>query len=374
MTDKKIKICFIQPQLYSFFNTTLKKDFAGAEAQFYLLSKKLSEDNNFSIYCIVGNYHQKKVERYNSIIFYRSISPSSNKIILFFQAVYILYLMHKTQADIYIQRTANPVTGLIAFYCKVFKKKFIYMVACEADTDSRNKQLLNNSKINSFIYLWGLKNADLVIAQTKKQSENLLNNFKKRSISIKSPLYQIESTQPNKFKQNILWVGRIDRIKKPEIFIELAKNNYLLNFIMICPSAKEPKYTSEIYNLAKQTKNMVFVEYVPFNKINDYFQQAKILVNTSDFEGFPNTFIQAAKNKTPILSLNSNPDNFLTEYQCGLCADGNFNKLNYYLNLLVKDKELWGKYAENAYNYARENHDINKEIIKFKKNLLKLCK
>ena len=371
-----MKICFISPKSYPLFNQQIKSAFGGAETQIYLLTKELAKNTNFDIHVIAGDYEQPKTEIRDNVTIHCNINkkrmggalsvlPMINKFFLF-------YLLKKINADIYVQRAAGVITGLLSFYCKIFNKKFIYMVACEADTDEKITTLLG--KLKTPIYRYGIKNAALVICQTQEQSNNLLKNFKKTSIVIPSPVYSIKKNERGLSSNNVLWVGRVNWIKRPELFITLAQNNPHLNFTMICQSSQEQKYDIRINNLAKQTSNLTFIKYVPFDMVDAFFQKAIALVNTSDFEGFPNTFIQAAKNKTPILSLNSNPDGFITKSQCGFCTNGNFDKLNQYLNLLIDNKQLREKYAQNAYNYAKKNHDIEKGIEQLKQAISNLFK
>ncbi|MFC1525135.1 glycosyltransferase, partial [Planctomycetota bacterium] len=121
---------------------------------------------------------------------------------------------------------------------------------------------------------------------------------------------------------------------------------------------------------AKQRPNLRFIEYV--TQIDRYFNEAHVLVNTSEYEGFPNTFIQAAKNKTPLLSFKVNPDNFINRYQCGFCAEGNFDQMVGKLKALLENEALHNKMGENAFRYAKQYHDINKIVPKFKKLLQSL--
>lgn len=100
MAHKKIKICLVQTQLYSFFNTSIKKAFGGSEAQFYLMSQELATHNNFNVCCIVGNYKQKKIEQYGPITIYRGVLPSPKQLIACIQAVYLLYLLLKIKPDV----------------------------------------------------------------------------------------------------------------------------------------------------------------------------------------------------------------------------------------------------------------------------------
>ena len=112
---------------------------------------------------------------------------------------------------------------------------------------------------------------------------------------------------------------------------------------------------------------------MPFNRIDTYFQRAKVLVNTSDSEGFPNTFIQACKAGAAILSFNVNPDGFLDTCKCGLCCNGDAARLTYNLGFILENN----RYIElglNARKYVEQNHDITRIAAEYKAVFYQLLK
>jgi glycosyltransferase involved in cell wall biosynthesis len=90
-----------------------------------------------------------------------------------------------------------------------------------------------------------------------------------------------------------------------------------------------------------------------------------LYISTSKQEGFQNTLIQSAKNKTPILSLNVNPNKFITKYNCGFYCKDDFELLNQKLKELLDNQELYNKMSNNAYKYAKDNHNIRMNSKKF---------
>jgi len=127
---------------------------------------------------------------------------------------------------------------------------------------------------------------------------------------------------------------------------------------MICPKSNDAKYYGIIKNKALQVKNLHFIEFVPYNEIDVYFKKAFLFINTSLYEGFPQTFIQATMNAVPIVSLHVNPEDFLNVYECGYGCNGNFEVLTNKINELWEDNEKYKTLSDNAYTYAYNNHNI----------------
>ncbi|MEK6974157.1 MAG: glycosyltransferase family 4 protein [Nanoarchaeota archaeon] len=361
MTKIPIKVCFIAFDAYQLFNESLSGfKYTGADIQLYQLAKEISKNKNFEISFLVGNFNQRSIEKYDGIKVYRYNGNTSNKFFLMhhLQGYGLFKTLKKIDADIYIQRSASTLTGQISSFCKMFNKKFIFMVAHKKDCDisySKIEKLFGHYlyPIGIYRYLFGVKNADLIITQNQEQYELLKKKLGRTSKLIKSA-YKIEKNSVLK-KNHILWVARGIKWKQPEIFIGLAKNFPKEKFVMICPG--NTSYKESIKEIAINAKNLKFIDEVPFNNIDEYFKKAKLFVSTSVHEGFPNTFVQAAKNGTPIISLNINPDNILDGHKIGFHSK-NFENLKKDISCLLNDKKLYKKISSNALLYAKENHDI----------------
>jgi glycosyltransferase involved in cell wall biosynthesis len=136
-------------------------------------------------------------------------------------------------------------------------------------------------------------------------------------------------------------------------------------FTMICKEATDDKDYSQLATKAGRIENLEFISGVPFGQVESFFQRAKVFVNTSYSEGFPNTFIQAGKCGTPILSLKVNPDGFLDKYGCGLCADDDWRLFVDMLKQML-DIVRAGEYAANSRRYVLENHDVSEIVEQYK--------
>ena len=355
---KKISLCIISHFGYPLYNKKcIETDIGGgAGVQLYLLSKEFAKPPTINVNIITGNHktHKNRIEVYQNIKIFK-VLPLKRTFFNVLKFIIILFLtLIQIKPDIVIQRTASPVTGLCAFYCKLFRKKFIYSISNKPEVNGKAE----NGVLGKF-YKYGLNNATIIIAQNKDQIDEL-EKFKKRKIRniklIKSG-YNIKNKDYIE-KKNILWVSRAIEWKRAEIFLKLAQKIPDKDFIIICNKTNNEIYWKTISDNAIKIHNLKFLNFIPFHKIDRYFKKAKIFINTSIYEGFPNTFIQAFKNKTPVISLNVNPDEILTKNKIGIFCHGDLKKLEFSINQLFENQELYDSYSKNAFTYVKNNHDI----------------
>lgn len=374
----KIKVCFVSLYAYHLFKPKNNSRFGGAEVQLYYLAAELAKDKKFDVHFVVGDFNQSSFEIIRGVKLYKFFNPNSKLKYIrgVFAFIRLWKLLKKINANIYMQRAAGLETGEVALFAKINKKKFIYMAANDEDVNKKFPSYLQKKFIHFIrwqLFKFGLKNSDLIFIQNESQKNNLKNNYNKKGIIRKSAHY-IDNIKFNIKKDFILWVGKADSyIKQPKIFIDLARSFPKKKFIIICPISNDENYFKKIKNEAKKILNLKFIDYVPFNEIDDYFLKAKIFINTSKTEGFPNTFIQATKNRTPILSLNVNPDKILEKYNIGKCAYGDFNKMKKYLEYFLNNNNSWQTMSNNAFKYADKNHNLKKIIQDDKKTIFKLA-
>lgn len=163
--------------------------------------------------------------------------------------------------------------------------------------------------------------------------------------------------EPKKDKTpTVIYVGRWDRRKRPELVIELAKKFPQVHFIMTGAS-RDSVYDKKLRDLAVQCKNIEltgFINQFENHKLTDMLSRSWILINTAAREGLPNSFIEACANKCAILS-SVDPDEFSSKFGIFVTDDNFENGLN---QLLENDK--WRLLGEAGCKYVAST--FSKEI------------
>jgi glycosyltransferase involved in cell wall biosynthesis len=356
--QRRLKICYIAPKTYPIFNPNVGEYFGGANVDLYYLATEMAKDKRFESSFVVADYSQPDGEVIEGVKLFKSLDFSKGA---FSGLVRTWRALKRADADVYVMKCASAGVPLVAMFCKVHRRVFVYRLAHLFESDGTYAQ---ENPIVGRLFVWSLRQARLVFAQNATDVENLT-----RTMGISPRMIPNGHRLPpvqQQTRDTILWVGRDASFKKPERFLELARAVPNEHFTMVCQTLSNDQYYANLITEAGKIPNLQFIRHVPFNQIDAYFQRAKIFVNTSDAEGFPNTFIQACKCGAPILSFNVNPDDFLGRYRCGLCANGDRDSLLRMLHELLVPANAQ-QCGANGRHYVEENHDIAKTAILYKR-------
>lgn len=360
-----MRICIVNYFLYHIYKPELHQPFGGAEVQLYCIIETLKQDPSFDIHVLGVHQSTPYVKKQSGVTFWNVYNTRTQHLKKPYQILKLFYYLKKINSDAYICRAASIETGLVAFFCQVFKKRFIYMVASSIDV---NGQFVREASwFAGKLYLYGIHRAH-VIAQNQEQIKLLHDNYGVQADLMRNgfPIPQMKMKVMD--KNAIVWVGRADTNKQPWIFTDLAKAFPQEDFILIT-TLKEPEIEATIDAAAKQLPNLTVLKNVSFFDIDQYYKRAKLLINTSGYEGFPNTFLQAGLYYCPTISLMVNPDFVLTTHNFGWCADGSVDTLHRLTEQALENESERIAYGNNARAYVEQYHNIEKNIDILIKNM-----
>ena len=224
--------------------------------------------------------------------------------------------LKSSNADIYYVRCASYLPGIVAYFSKVKKKKMVYAGA--HDTDFIPSKFLLEKSQEKILYKYGLQNADVIITQSITQKLNTWKYFNRESEVIRNYYpYSPKRTSHHK-SELILWVSTLRPWKRPLHFLDLASSFPSEKFVMIGgrPNLGGFELYNEVEQKAKKIPNLEFLGFQPLHITERYFDNCKVFINTSVYEGFPNTFLQAWSRGIPVIS-QVDPDDVIKTHNLG---------------------------------------------------------
>jgi glycosyltransferase involved in cell wall biosynthesis len=356
-SNKPLRVCFINLRAYPLFNPEVKATIGGAEVDLYLIATELAKDGDFKVSFVTGDYGQPEVEEREGVSIIKSLDMRSN---LFLSGWRIWRALGRADADVYFDECASLRTWLDAMFCRWRGRPYIYRTA---HTDECDGTYARTSPVRGRAFFQAIRSAAQVITQNLSDQRDLQETASVGSRVIRNACRLPSDTGAE--RDTILWVGRSASQKQPRLFLDLARQMPDRSFTMICQPAFEDPAFANLAAEAAGVRNLRFLERVSFHQIDTFFQRARVFVSTSDSEGFPNVFVQAAKCGTPIVSYKVNPDGFLDKYKCGLCAEGNWQQFGGMLRRL-SDPVEFAFWSANARKYASQMHNIAAIIEEYK--------
>jgi glycosyltransferase involved in cell wall biosynthesis len=148
---------------------------------------------------------------------------------------------------------------------------------------------------------WG---ADAVIVQNLAQQTLLRRHFQRHGVLIQNG-YEEPGARPGRSDGPVLWAATVKPLKRPELFVELARRLPQRRFLMVGgpgATADGPATFDRVARLAGGLPNLRLTGHVPYAEVGTHFDGAALVLNTSDYEGLPNTFMQAWLRGIPTLS------------------------------------------------------------------------
>ena len=351
-----IRLCVVSLSAYPLLARQDIEIVGGAELQSVLLAKELAR-RGFNISFVVLDHGQKSPEIIDGIKIIKSYPNTTPPGIHFTTLSLVWKALNEANADVYYG--FRGIAGIIALYCLLKRKRLVIGIPSDMEVQGERA-----SKSNIYNWLWrfDLKVASRVISQTKYQQEMLRKSFGRDSIIIKAS-HAIETNVIEKSAPPaVLWVSTIrPQWKQPELFLKLASAIPEARFQMIGGPSEDKKFYEGIKEQASKIPNLDFVGFVPHHEVGKYFGRASIFVNTSDVEGFPNTFLEAWSRYTPVVSLNIDPDEIICQQKLGFHSRS-FDQMIDDVKLLLRDGKLRQDFGQNGRRYVEREHAL-KEIV-----------
>lgn len=290
-----MKISFVALAIHPCLaNDYSSKSIGGAEVQQAQIARGLAT-RGIEVSVITEDHGQAEAQILEGITVFKTYRAGSGLPVLRFlypKLTSIIGALQRADADIYYVRNASFLTAVVAYHCHRNEKVWVYAGAHDTDF-MPGKELISNVR-DRWLFRLGLRNATHIIVQSQMQAK-LLREYYGRDCKVIHNFSASPSTAIRRADSPIiLWVSTIRRWKRPELLLELARRMPKHQFVMVGgPDLLDQKYYDEIENRANDIDNVNFLGFLPLNEVEALFDQVAVFVNTSEKEGFPNSFLQA---------------------------------------------------------------------------------
>lgn len=371
-----IKVCLISPLGYGLYNPDSGLSFGGAEVQFYLLANALASDPAYSVSVLTTVRENPGVEVCGELKVFKRQGQRRTDLKL--QRGFLQRVQHswsyleafeemrrqfmEIDADVYIHAGAGVEVGAYSLICRLLRRRFLFFVASSADLWEPYGEVEGPLK---WLFPLGVRLAHEVVCRSSEQQDRLHTQYGRTGVLIRTghPRPPMRGAP----KSYVLWVGRGNPLKQPEMFLDLAARLPYHRFVMVLAHEDtHPDLLQRVRTQAAMLSNLDLYEDVPWSKIDNFFAHARAFVNTSTYEGFPNTFVQAALHGAPVVSWRVDPDQLLSTGQLGLCAGESFDRLVDLVQGLCESEVGWHTLSQSVEHYASTHHLLSVSVSALK--------
>jgi glycosyltransferase involved in cell wall biosynthesis len=136
-----------------------------------------------------------------------------------------------------------------------------------------------------------------------------------------------------------------------------------VDFTIVGDANRPTEYAERVKYAAERLKNVNMVGRVPHNEIGAYFLNADVLCCTSEYEGFPNVFLEAWSIGTPVITT-CDPDGLVDSLQLGLYVESQ-QHFAAAIRKLSEQPALGKEMGSHARRYFVKRHSFPKAMTQF---------
>lgn len=341
---RRARICFVGlPNLAVLAPELDPSGASGEPVQQTLLAKALAR-RGYEISMVTADRGQPDGAQWHGVKTFKAFAPQAGLPVLRFvhpRWTGLWSALSRADADVYYSSCAGGLAGQVAMFCAWRGRRYVFRVASDSDCLPDALIIKRWYWRDKRLYEYGLKQADGVLAQSARQQELLLRNFGRQS-SIADMLVGASGTNLDFARRDIhaLWVSNIRRLKRPDILLDLAAGLPQVSFHLVGGTVPgERELFDAVQARARAAPNVTFAGPLAYDDAAALYGRARVFVNTSDMEGFPNTYLQAWASGTPVVAF-FDPDGLIAEHGLGIAVRSREEMIDA-VRVLSGDEAAW---------------------------------
>lgn len=365
----KPSICFVALKAYGVLSGDPSiGHIGGAEVQQTLIGRELAR-RGYRVSFVVLDHGQPDAIEIDGIHVFKAYRPEAGirGVRFFYPRLAKLWAaMRRADADIYYQRNAGAETGQVALWSRRRGRPFIYAAASDSDCDLTFVH--PKRRLDRVMYLYGLRRANRVIAQTVGQGSHFRQRLGIEAEVIRScaeivnvvGLDQRTASALSAKPRRVLWVGRFLPVKRPEMLLELAERCPEYEFDVVGQVTEGAGFAEALLARARAMSNIILHGRVARDAMGGYLSRTAALLCTSLWEGYPNTFVEAWACGVPTVTT-VDPDDVISRFELG-AVGATVEALRSALMRLLEDPEQHQRCSGNARIFFKQHHTVTAAV------------
>lgn len=324
------------------------KPIGGIAVQMYFWAKVFAE-NGWQVYSFAEN--ARETETCEGIIF----KPARNiqRVNFLLEWWRSLKYMLTIRPRVVMYRGANRHLLPLSLFAKLFGVKLVYLSASDVNFEP-GKELVG-SELNRRLYHRSIRHIRYFVTQNRHQHDTLLQNYGKESLTMYNIWGQTPANGQDAPPQcDAVWVANFRRLKRAEWVMDAAERLPQYSFVLAGGSGGEKGYYEQMQQRAESLANVGFLGGRSFFYTNALVAGAKVLLCTSTFEGFPNTFLQAWSAGLPVIST-VDPSGIIAANGLGEVV-GDEAELVEALRRVLGDADYYKQLCASVADFFQKNH------------------
>ncbi len=289
---------------------------------------------------------------------------------------YFIYLqsfyrnIRSFQPDFLFVKTCTIHNGLLAICAQLLNIPLIYLVTNDKDADDRYKEGADYK--TQLAYRYALKKSKMIVCQNRYQHDRFKEMFPEKHLMIMHNPYLEQGPLPDALPKTqrsyISWIGVFSKQKNLPTLLKVIRalpdQDFKIagsfNTGLMDGQTSVDKALDNTLSQIESCNNAELVGYVRRVDIGDFLAKSTLLLNTSHYEGFSNTFLEAFAVGTPIVTTrNVDPDHIIERNQLGGVAE-TFDQLPHAIKAIENHPD-YHKISRDCQQYLQTHHRM--EVI-----------
>jgi glycosyltransferase involved in cell wall biosynthesis len=348
--------CFFSPGFRS-FHVLLgdSRSAGGAEAQVAHLARALFERGH-EVTMIYGDGAKPSPDRIVAGVTCIDAAPAWRRpasLVRFWRT------LGRLQPDRLYARLPDDFLCLMGLYARMHPgSRFVYALAHDSHADARTAYD-HRRWFHAPLFGLGLRSAHVIAVQHRHQATRAGQDTAGRLTWVPNLVRRVREA-PRPFASaviDVVWVAKIRDEKRLDLFLNLAQSLPRMRCAVVGgfdPTVDE-RARIHLEERMAMLPNVEWLGALRAEAVMDCLARSRVLVNTSDREGFPNTMLEAWSMGVPVVSLHVDPGGVIRE--CGLGrVSGSMTFLCEDVLRLADDEGLNRSLGEAGLGYVRRWH------------------